>query len=195
MVTLDSLRLESSALLERASRRSVLVSSLSPFAVGSPVGPPVGPSVGSPYRSVRMVRAKAARDRLKALFARRHRDKAAIAHELAAVKREKLYEVLGYTSVVAFASAEYGRGKSWVSELIEISTKSEDLPQIRAAFDSGELPWTKARELVKVATPETEADWLKKAETLDGDGLRAARGGKPAEARRSLSFAGEELAE
>ena len=36
-------------------------------------------------------------------------------------------------------------------------------PKIREAFDSGELPWTKAREIVSVATPETEAEWLAKA--------------------------------
>ena len=38
-------------------------------------------------------------------------------------------------------------------------------------FDAGELPWTKAREIVSVATPETEAEWLEKARALSNRDL------------------------
>jgi hypothetical protein len=159
--------------------------------------------------SLRLDRARAADERLRALFARRRRDLAAIAHELARVKRERLYDMLGYTSVTAYAWSEHRMGKSKVCELIGISTKSERLPQTREAFDSGSLPWTKAREserlpqtreafdsgslpwtkareVVKAATPETEGEWLAKASALSATALNAARGGRPPEQRRVL---------
>jgi hypothetical protein len=140
--------------------------------------------VASP--SLRLDRARAADERLRALFARRRRDLAAIAHELARVKRERLYDMLGYTSVTAYAWGEHRMGKSKVCELIGISTESEGLPQTREAFDSGSLPWTKAREVVKAATPETEGEWLAKADVLSATALNAARGGRPPEQRRVL---------
>ena len=42
---------------------------------------------------------------------------------------------------------------------------------IREAFDAGELPWTKARKIVSVATSETEAEWLEKARALSNRDL------------------------
>jgi hypothetical protein len=39
----------------------------------------------------------------------------------------------------------------------------DELPKVKKAMASGELGYTKARELVKVATPKTEDDWLKAA--------------------------------
>ena len=55
--------------------------------------------------------------------------------------------------------------------LVFIASRLEKLPRIREAFDAGELPWTKAREIVSVATPETEAEWLEKARALSNRDL------------------------
>ena len=69
------------------------------------------------------------------------------------VKSEELFAYFGHASVYAYAWTEHGMGKSKVSELIGISKATERLPKIREAFDQGQLDWTKARELSKVATP------------------------------------------
>src|SRR5262245_17998777 len=59
--------------------------------------------------------------------------------------------------------AEKHLGFERADKLILLSKRLEDLPEIEAAFDRGEVPWTKIREIARVATPETEGDWLELA--------------------------------
>ena len=47
-----------------------------------------------------------------------------------------------------------------------IARNLEKLPEIADAFDTGEVGWTKVREILKVATPETQGEWLGKAKKL-----------------------------
>ena len=58
--------------------------------------------------------------------------------------------------------------------LVFIADRLEKLPIIAAAFDAGELPWTKAREIVRVATLTTEQEWLEKAKKLSNRELEKA---------------------
>ena len=59
--------------------------------------------------------------------------------------------------------------KAWY--LVFIAERLENLPIIRAEFDAGKLSWTKAREIVAVATPDTEEEWLEKAHVLSNRDL------------------------
>jgi hypothetical protein len=129
-----------------------------------------------PPSSLTLDRARKVDQRLSGLFESRRQNLAAIAHELAVMKRDGLYGYLGYSSVFAYAFERHGMGKSKVSELIGISEGSRELPQTREAFDSGKLPWTKAREVVKAATPETEVEWLERSTTHDLDWRSTALG-------------------
>jgi len=45
-------------------------------------------------------------------------------------------------------------------KLILLAKRLEKLPEIAAAFDGGEVPWTKIREIARVASPEHEREWL-----------------------------------
>jgi len=45
--------------------------------------------------------------------------------------------------------------KPW-DKLILLAKRLEKLPMIRAAFDSGEVPWTKIREIARIARADTE---------------------------------------
>jgi len=82
-----------------------------------------------------------------------------------------------------------------------------ELPEIEAAFHSGEVPWTKIREIARIATPDTERVWLEKARRLTSRQLeeevagkrRGDRPGGGLKAKRMkqevrLRFAGEDLA-
>lgn len=40
------------------------------------------------------------------------------------------------------------------------------LPRLRDAFAAGDLGWTQVRELIRVATPETEAEWIGHAQEV-----------------------------
>ena len=59
--------------------------------------------------------------------------------------------------------------KAWY--LVFIAERLENLPAIRAEFDAGKLSWTKAREIVAVATPDTEEEWLEKDRVLSNRDL------------------------
>ena len=79
------------------------------------------------------------------------------------VMRRKLFRHLGHSSINQYAIQELGFGKSKANDFIRLANQLEKLPVVREAVASGELGYTKARELVSVATPETQDAWLKAA--------------------------------
>ena len=143
----------------------------------------------------RLEDARAVNVRLRQLLTERRRNLAAIARELAIMRRGRLYALLGYANLAAYARAELGMGKSKVSELVGIVEGAGRLPAIGEAFAAGKLEWTKARELVKLATPETETAWLLSARGMTGEELRAVRTGEAPTHSRSFSLSEEESAE
>jgi len=79
------------------------------------------------------------------------------------VMNRGLYRNLGHSSINQYADQELGFCKSKVGDFIRLATQLNKLPAVREAVASGELGYTKARELVSVATPETQDAWLKAA--------------------------------
>jgi hypothetical protein len=79
------------------------------------------------------------------------------------VMNRHLYRDLGHSSMNQYADQELGFSKSKVGDFIRLATQLNKLPAVREAVASGELGYTKARELVSVATPETQDTWLKAA--------------------------------
>jgi hypothetical protein len=57
-----------------------------------------------------------------------------------------------------------GFSRTRTGDFIQLARKLEKLPRVKAAVASGSLGYTKAREIVQVATPATEAQWLEAAE-------------------------------
>ena len=136
-----------------------------------------------------MERARSVSLSLHGLFKERRKNHAAIARRLWEMKQHELHTYLGYSSLAAYAFDQHQIGKSQACELAGIAESCERLPGLRGAFTAGELDWTKAREVSKVATPETEVEWLARAHTHSADDLRALRKGEPRQVRRGLSFA------
>jgi len=79
---------------------------------------------------------------------------------------EKLYRELGYASIHAYGRAALGFSERKLSAWVRMASALERLPATREAVRAGELPWTKARELVSVATPENEQQWVEEAKAL-----------------------------
>jgi len=77
--------------------------------------------------------------------------------------RRKLYLELGYTSVYAYTAERHGFSRSRCTQFIRLAESLSRLPALRSALAAGEMPWTKAREVVKVATPATERAWVAEA--------------------------------
>jgi 5-methylcytosine-specific restriction endonuclease McrA len=79
------------------------------------------------------------------------------------VMRRGLYRGMGHSSINQYAIQELGFSKSRTDDFIRLARQLENLPTVREAVASGELGYTKAREIVSVATPETQDAWLKAA--------------------------------
>jgi hypothetical protein len=63
---------------------------------------------------------------------------------------------LGYASVLHYAGLEVRQARA----LLALGRSLPGLPVLDQALADGELGWTKARELLRVITPETEARWV-----------------------------------
>jgi 5-methylcytosine-specific restriction endonuclease McrA len=75
----------------------------------------------------------------------------------------KLYRDLGYGSIQQYASLGLGFSRSKTAQFLRLVRALDVLPVLRASLEKGEVSWTKAREVVKVATPKTEAAWVREA--------------------------------
>ena len=51
-------------------------------------------------------------------------------------------------------------------ELLSLARRLPGLPVLSASLECGELDWTKAREIVRVATPDTELAWVERAASV-----------------------------
>jgi hypothetical protein len=82
----------------------------------------------------------------------------------AEIMRRELYRELGYSSIYQYASEALGFSRSRCGDFIQLARKLDALPAVREAVVAGRVGYTKAREIVKVATPATERRWLAVAE-------------------------------
>jgi hypothetical protein len=76
------------------------------------------------------------------------------------IHRRHLYRDLGYASINQYAAQALGFSKTRTGDFLQLARKLEALPRVRAALADGSLGYTKAREIVTVATPATEERWL-----------------------------------
>ncbi len=69
----------------------------------------------------------------------------------------------GHTSVASYAEAEIDLTMRQARDLIAIARQMRVLPELARAFGDGRLGATKAREVARVATPDTDAAWTERA--------------------------------
>ena len=78
----------------------------------------------------------------------------------AEIMKQKLYQDLGYSSMLNYAKEALGMSRTTAFYYISITKKLEALPKTKTAVEKGEIEWTKVREVTKVATADTEGQWL-----------------------------------
>ena len=81
----------------------------------------------------------------------------------AEIMRRRLYREFGYSSINQYALEKLGFSKSRTRDFVRLARQLDKLPAVKEAMTSGELGYTKAREIVGVATPETQDGWLEAA--------------------------------
>lgn len=97
-----------------------------------------------------------------------HRALAFYLHEM---QSRGLHQSTGHSSAVHYAAARLGLHRRTARDLVSVGTALSALPLCDDAFCDGRLVWSKLRLLARIATPETEADWLEKALALTAEDL------------------------
>jgi hypothetical protein len=108
----------------------------------------------------------------------------------------KLYLEFGCSSIYHYASMRLGFSRARTAYFLRLCRSFEALPALKESVATGAVPWTKAREVVKVATPETESFWVEQARTTGRRELeqRVAATQGAARSRRRAPGQGELLA-
>jgi hypothetical protein len=80
----------------------------------------------------------------------------------------RLWRQFGHTSLADYMVQELGYSSHRVAEeRLRLANALPALPKISEAIQNGELNFSQARELARVATPETEQAWIGKAQSLN----------------------------
>ncbi len=115
--------------------------------------------------------ARGLSSRLKLLAHNMRRAEAELSAGLLEMAETGLFRALGYACVEDFAEAELDLSAGKAKELVDLARRLRALPRTADAFRQGEIPWTKARQVARVATPDTETEWIAKAKALSSRGL------------------------
>ncbi len=90
--------------------------------------------------------------------------RAALDHEegrwLLVAWRQQVHARLGFGSFVEYAERLLGHSPRATLERLRVAEALEQLPALDEALAGNALSWSAVRELTRVATPDTEAEWL-----------------------------------
>ena len=81
-------------------------------------------------------------------------------HWLLCALRSAAHLRLGYASFAEYIERLFGYSPRWTAEKLRVAEALEGLPELSRALADGELSWSIVRELTRVTTAETEAEWL-----------------------------------
>ncbi len=85
---------------------------------------------------------------------------------LLAAQRERVDRHCGYGSFTEYVERRLGWDARTCREKLRVARALENMPRMRALLERGERPWSAVREIVRVATPETEGHWIEKTERM-----------------------------
>ena len=80
--------------------------------------------------------------------------------QLLAAHRERVHERLGYGGFVEYIERLFGYSPRLTYEKLRVAEALESLPELAGRLRGGKLTWSAVRELTRVATAETEHDWI-----------------------------------
>ncbi len=81
----------------------------------------------------------------------------------AEVQRRTLYRELGFASLELYATQALGFSSNRYWQFKRLADDLGRLPLLREAVAAGDVGWTKAQQVARVATPATENAWVAKA--------------------------------
>ncbi len=98
----------------------------------------------------------------------------------------QLYKELGYSSIYLYGEKELGLSQSRTGDFKRLAEKLKELPALQKEMEEGKIGYTKAREIIKVAQPDNEDEWVGEAHKSTRDELaqKVKRAREDAEMRR-----------
>ena len=110
-----------------------------------------------------------------------------VAIGLAEMRAKKLFKELGYASLAEYGEQALNFRDGKTGQLATLGDRLKGLPHLDAAMKLGAIGWTTARAIARVATPETEEAWIKRAMAVSSRELEdlvcdARTGGPPPDA-------------
>lgn len=108
-------------------------------------------------------RARQVSDQLLAARRRQRQADHEVARLLVEMADDELFRALGYARLVEYTTQVLELTPRVTRDLLRLGRRLADLPRLDAAMAAGDLDWTKARELLRVATPANEEDWIRRA--------------------------------
>jgi len=82
---------------------------------------------------------------------------------LLAAWKTRVHEPLGFGSFYEYIDRVLGYSRRFVAERLRVARALADLPRLCAAVRRGDIPWSAARELSRVATEDTVDAWIESA--------------------------------
>jgi hypothetical protein len=79
---------------------------------------------------------------------------------LLALDEGRLYLPLGFSSIVNYAERRIRCGRSLTYEFLRVAKALRELPDLDCMFRLGVLSWSDIKEIAKVATAETQGEWI-----------------------------------
>jgi len=106
----------------------------------------------------------ASADQIHAYLVKTHRignrTRLRFARLLAALAESRLYVQLGHPSITQYAEQCFGVQRSETYELLRVAEIIDERPGCRTAFEDGNLSWSALKLITRVASNETENEWL-----------------------------------
>ena len=89
------------------------------------------------------------------------------AESLRDAQRLQLWRAFGYASLADYMTNELGYSFRTAEDRLRMANALPQLPKLTEALQTGNLNFSQARELARVATPDTEQVWIDKAADLN----------------------------
>lgn len=87
------------------------------------------------------------------------RYRALLGRLLLAIQRREAFTQYGCSSAAHYAVNHLGLPRREAAHLLQVARRLEGLPRLRMLANAGQIDWSKLREVVRVATAETEGEW------------------------------------
>jgi hypothetical protein len=107
---------------------------------------------------------------------------------LRAIETSGAYQEKQVGNAVEYAVQILELTRQKATELLRVARVLESCPLLSEAFRLGEVKWGKIREVTRVVTPETEAEWLEYAKAHDVGSICAQVSMSPSEFKRQRAL-------